>query len=119
MFDFQMGRGRQSAEAVSRPLKVGPDRWLRRFRARVGGPGVIPHTACRRMREEEKTAAKLHPSDAVTLRIVAGIDELFAMDGQASGQNSITTRRQLRRQKKPLLEKAEVVTKSRPLFAAP
>ena len=107
VFDFQMGRGRE-----------GPKQFLGRFEGilqtdgyaaydRVGGPEMI-HAACwSHARRKFYEAAKLHPSDAVATRIVAGINELFAIDGRASTQKlDHATRHQLRQQEAtPLLER--------------
>ena len=59
------------------------------------------------MHDESFTkAAKLHPADAVATRIVASINELFAIDARASVQKlDHTARHQLRQQEAtPLLE---------------
>ena len=74
---------------------------------RVGGPEMI-HAACwAHARRKFYEAAKLHPSDAVATRIVAGINELFAIDGLASAQKlDHAARHQLRQQEAtPLLER--------------
>ena len=83
VFDFQMGRGRE-----------GPKQFLGRYEGilqtdgyagydRVGGPEMI-HAACwAHARRKFYEAAKLHPADAVATRIVASINELFAIDARA------------------------------------
>jgi transposase len=106
VFDFQMGRGRE-----------GPKQFLGRYEGilqtdgyagyeRVGGPEMI-HAACwAHARRKFYEAAKLHPADAVATRIVASINELFAIDARASVQKlDHTARHQLRQQEAtPLLE---------------
>jgi transposase len=99
VFDFQMGRGRE-----------GPKQFLGRFEGilqtdgyagydRVGGPEMI-HAACwAHARRKFYEAAKLHPSDVVATGIVAGINELFAVDARASTQKlDHAARHQLRQQ---------------------
>jgi transposase len=107
VFDFQMGRGRD-----------GPKQFLGRYEGilqtdgyagydRVGGQEMI-HAACwAHARRKFYEAAKLHPADAMATRIVAGINELFAIDARASGQRlDLAARHQLRQQEAtPLLER--------------
>ena len=65
------------------------------------------HAACwAHARRKFYEAAKLHPADAVATRIVASINELFAIDARASAQKlDHTARHQLRQQEAtPLLE---------------
>ena len=102
-----MGRGRE-----------GPKQFLGRYEGilqtdgyagyhRVGGPEMI-HAACwAHARRKFYEAAKLHPDDAVATRIVAAINELFAIDARDSAQKlDHTARHQLRQQEAtPLLER--------------
>jgi transposase len=100
IFDFQMGRGRD-----------GPRQFLREFRgklqtdgyaayAKVGRPEVV-HAACwAHARRKFVDACKVNKQDAVARRIVARMDELFALDSEAKrGQLSIAQRHELRQEK--------------------
>jgi transposase len=83
VFDFRLGRGRE-----------GPKRFLSQFEGilqsdgyaaydHVGGPRMV-HAACwAHSRRKFFEAAKLRPDDRIATRIVARIDELFAIDAQA------------------------------------
>lgn len=83
VFDFRLGRGRE-----------GPKRFLGQFEGilqsdgyaayeQVGGPKMV-HAACwAHSRRKFFEALKLHPDDRIATRIVARIDELFAIDAQA------------------------------------
>jgi transposase len=83
VFDFRLGRGRE-----------GPKRFLGQFEGilqsdgyaayeQVGGPKIM-HAACwAHSRRKFFEAVKLHPDDRIATRIVARIDELFAIDAQA------------------------------------
>jgi transposase len=83
VFDFRLGRGRE-----------GPKRFLGHFEGilqsdgyaayeQVGGPKMV-HAACwAHSRRKFFEAMKLHPDDRIATRIVARIDELFAIDAQA------------------------------------
>jgi len=83
VFDFQLGRGRD-----------GPKRFLREFDGilqsdgyavyeQVGGPKMV-HACCwAHARRKYLEALKLHPEDRVVARLVAQIDELFAIDAEA------------------------------------
>jgi transposase len=107
VFDFQMGRGRD-----------GPKRFLGRYEGilqtdgyagydRVGGPEIV-HAACwAHARRKFYEAARLHPGDAVATRIVATINELFAIDALANVKNlDQIARHQLRQEEAaPLLER--------------
>jgi transposase len=107
VFDFQMGRGRE-----------GPKQFLGSYGGilqtdgyaaydRVGGPGMI-HAACwAHARRKFYEAAKLHPADAAATRIVATINELFAIDAFASVTHLDHAARHLIRQEQatPLLER--------------
>jgi len=104
VFDFQMGRGRE-----------GPKQFLGRYEGilqtdgyaayeRVGGPEMI-HAACwAHARRKFYEAAQLHPADAMATRIVATINELFAIDAMAiANKLDQAARHQLRKQEAPLL----------------
>jgi transposase len=107
VFDFQMGRGRE-----------GPKQFLGSYEGilqtdgytgydRVGGPRMV-HAACwAHARRKFYEAAKLHPDDAVATRIVATINELFAIDAVANARKlDHTARHQLRQEEAtPLLER--------------
>ena len=83
VFDFQLGRGR-----------AGPQRFLREFEGilqsdgyaayeQVGGPKMV-HACCwAHARRKFLEALKLHPDDRTATRLVARIDELFAVDAEA------------------------------------
>ena len=83
VFDFQLGRGRD-----------GPKRFLRSFSGLlqtdgytayegVGGPEMV-HAACwAHARRKFVEALKLQPEDRVALRLVRGLDDLFAIDAEA------------------------------------
>jgi transposase len=107
VFDFQMGRGREGPKQILGTYEgilqtdgyAGYDR--------VGGPGMI-HAACwAHARRKFYEAAKLHPADAVATRIVATINELFAIDALASARQLDHAARHLIRQEEatPLLER--------------
>jgi hypothetical protein len=106
IFEFRMGRERE-----------GPKRFLGNFEGilqsdgygaydHIGGPKLV-HAACwAHARRKFFEAVKLHPKDQTSIRVVAQMDELFAMDAQAREQNLSQSQRQLRRleKAKPLLE---------------
>jgi transposase len=106
VFDFRMGRERE-----------GPKRFLGNFEGilqsdgygaydHIGGPKLV-HAACwAHARRKFFEAVKLHPKDQTSIRVVAQMDELFAMDAQAREQKLSQAERQLRRleKAKPLLE---------------
>ncbi len=106
VFDFRLGRGRE-----------GPKRFLGQFEGilqsdgyaayeQVGGPKMV-HAGCwAHSRRNFFEALKLHPGDRVATRIVARIDELFAIDAQARTENLDQARRQALRldQARPLLD---------------
>jgi transposase len=106
VFDFRMGRERE-----------GPKRFLGDFEGilqsdgygaydHIGGEGIV-HAACwAHARRKFFEAVKLNPKDQTSIRIVAQINELFAIDAQArqEGLNPMD-RHVLRLEKaKPLLE---------------
>ena len=106
VFDFRMGRERE-----------GPKGFLGNFEGRlqsdgysaydhVGGPKIV-HAACwAHARRKFFDAVKLNPTDQTSIRIVAQMDELFAIDAQARQKDlSLMERHVLRLEKaKPLLE---------------
>jgi hypothetical protein len=106
VFDFRMGRERE-----------GPKRFLGNFEGilqsdgygaydHIGGPKLV-HAACwAHARRKFFEAVKLHPKDQTSIRVVAQMDELFAIDAQAREQNLSQDQRHLRRleKAKPLLE---------------
>jgi transposase len=106
VFDFRLGRGRE-----------GPKRFLGKFEGilqsdgyaayeQVGGPKMV-HAGCwAHARRKFFEAVKLHPGDRVSVRIVARIDELFAIDAQArAGNLDYAARHVLRLERaKPLLD---------------
>jgi len=87
VFDFRLGRGR-----------AGPQEFLGQFEGllqtdaygaydRVGGPKIV-HAGCwSHARRKFFDAAKLHPGDVKATRMVARIDELFAVDAEARERN--------------------------------
>src|SRR6202795_3416137 len=106
VFDFRMGRERE-----------GPKRFLGNFEGilqsdgygaydHVGGPGLL-HAACwAHARRKFFEAVKLNPKDQTSIRIVAQMDELFAIDEQARKEILNPSDRHLLRleKAKPLLE---------------
>src|ERR1700724_722279 len=106
VFDFRLGREQE-----------GPKRFLCHFEGilqsdgyaaydHVGGPKIV-HAACwAHARRKFFQAVELNPQDQSALRIVAQMDELFAIDAQAREQALSPEKRQLLRleQSKPLLE---------------
>jgi transposase len=109
VFEFRMGRERE-----------GPKRFLGNFEGilqsdgygaydHVGGARMI-HAACwAHARRKFFDAVKLSPEDQSSIRIVAQIDELFALDGQAREEGLSHQDRQVLRQDKarPLLEQIQ------------
>ena len=83
VFEFRLGRGRE-----------GPKEFLGEFEGilqtdgyaaydGVGGPKMV-HAACwAHARRKFFEAAKLHPGDEASVRLVARMDELFAIDAEA------------------------------------
>ena len=106
VFDFRLGRGRE-----------GPKRFLGQFEGilqsdgyaayeQVGGPKIV-HACCwAHSRRKYIEALKLHPDDRTAMRIVARIDELFAIDAEARSANlDQLARHKLRLQRsRPLLD---------------
>jgi transposase len=106
VFDFRMGRERE-----------GPKRFLGDFEGilqsdgygaydHVGGPKLV-HAACwAHARRKFFEAIKLNPKDQTSIRIVALMDELFAIDEKARKENLNPSDRHLLRSEKaqPLLQ---------------
>ena len=106
VFEFRMGRERE-----------GPKRFLGNFEGilqsdgcgaydHVGGPKIV-HAACwAHARRKFFEAVKLNPRDQTAIRIVAQMDELFAIDEKARKENLNPSDRHLLRlqEAKPLLE---------------
>ena len=106
VFDFRMGRERE-----------GPKRFLGNFEGilqsdgygaydHIGGAGIV-HSACwAHARRKFFEAVKLNPKDQTSIRIVAQMNELFAIDAQARDEGlSHLDRHLLRLEKsKPLLD---------------
>jgi len=104
VFDFRLGRERE-----------GPKRFLGDFAGRlqsdgygaydqVGGEGLV-HVACwAHARRKFFDAIKLNAQDVTSIRIVAQMDALFAVDAEArAGGLSLEARQELRHQKAPPL----------------
>lgn len=106
VFEFRLGRGRE-----------GPKQFLGQFEGilqsdgyaayeQVGGPKIV-HACCwAHSRRKYIDALKLHPEDRTATRIVARIDELFSIDGEArSGNLDLDARHKLRLERsRPLLD---------------
>jgi transposase len=104
VFDFRLGRGRE-----------GPKQFLRQFEGilqtdgysaydHVGGDRVVHASCWSHSRRKFVEAVRLNPNDAMATRIVALIDELFAIDAQARVENmDHAARDALRQQKAPAL----------------
>ena len=121
VFDFRMGRERE-----------GPKRFLGNFEGilqsdgygaydHVGGAGIV-HAACwAHARRKFFEAIKLNPKDQTSIRIVAQIDELFAIDEKARKQNlTPSDRHSLRLEKdKPLLEQIKAAVQAARIDALP
>ncbi len=122
VFDFRLGRGRD-----------GPKQFLGQFEGilqtdgytaygQIGGPRMV-HAACwAHARRQFFAAVQLNPRDRVATPIVARMDELFAVDGEARREViGLTGRHALRQERAmPLLE--IFVTRSRqhsPLHCPP
>ncbi len=106
VFDFRLGRSRE-----------GPKQFLGQFEGilqsdgyaayeQVGGPKLV-HAACwAHSRRKFFEALKLHPGDLAATRIVARIDELFAIDAEVRANNLDQAARHLLRleRARPLLD---------------
>ena len=121
VFDFRMGRER-----------AGPQQFLRNFQGilqtdaypgydKVGGSGMV-HAGCwTHARRGFANVVKLNPGDPVASPIVAWINQLFAVDGEARERGlSLEERHQLRQQKAPeLLEKIKTAVEAARAGALP
>jgi hypothetical protein len=121
VFDFRMGRERE-----------GPKRFLGNFEGvlqsdgygaydHVGGAGIV-HAACwAHARRKFFEALKVNPKDQSSIGIVAQMDELFGIDGQAREQGLTHPDRQaLRLQKaRPLLEQIKTAIEAARIDALP
>jgi transposase len=88
---------------------------------KVGGPGMV-HAGCwTHARRGFANVVKLNPGDPVASPIVARINQLFAVDGEAREQGlSLEARHQLRQQKAPeLLEKIKTAIEAARAGALP
>jgi transposase len=106
VFDFRMGRNRE-----------GPKRFLGQFEGilqsdgyaaydQVGGPQMVHASCWAHSRRKFFDAVKLNPDDRVAARIVAQMNDLFAIDAEARAQNlDHAARHILRTQRaRPLLD---------------
>jgi len=121
VFDFRLGRER-----------AGPQQFLEHFHGllqtdayqaydKVGGSGMV-HAGCwTHARRGFANVVKLNPGDPVASPIVARINQLFAVDGEAREQGlSLEARHQLRQQKDPaLLEKIKTAIEAARTGALP
>ena len=121
VFDFRMGRERE-----------GPKRFLGNFEGilqsdgygaydHVGGAGIV-HAACwAHARRKFFEALKVNPKDQSSIGIVAQMDELFAIDGQARERGLTHHDRQVLRLQKarPLLEQIKTAIESARIDALP
>jgi len=106
VFDFRLGRGRD-----------GPKQFLGQFEGilqsdgyaaydQIGGPKLVYACCWSHSRRYFFEAAQLNPGDAVATRIVARINDLFAIDAEARAQEMDLAGRHALRQNRatPLLE---------------
>jgi transposase len=121
VFDFRMGRERE-----------GPKRFLGNFEGilqsdgygaydHIGGAGIV-HSACwAHARRKFFDAVKLSPKDQTSIRVVAQMNELFAVDAQARQEGlSQIDRHVLRLEKaKPLLEQIKAAIQAARAGALP
>jgi len=121
VFDFRVGRERE-----------GPKRFLGNFEGilqsdsygaydHVGGAGIV-HAACwAHARRKFSEALKVNPKDQSSIGIVAQVDELFAIDGQARKQGLTHHDRQVLRLQKagPLLEQIKTSIEAARIDALP
>ena len=121
VFDFRMGRGRE-----------GPRKFLGEFAGilqtdgytaynQVGGLGLVHAVCWAHARRKFTDAVKLNPHDQQSARMVARMDELFAIDAVArAGGFSLERRHELRREQAvPLLAEMERELKALQLAALP
>jgi transposase len=121
VFDFRLGRERE-----------GPKRFLGNFAGvlqsdgygaydHVGGPKII-HAACwAHARRKFFDAVKLNPQDQTAIRIVAQMDELFAIDARAREEGLTHADRHISRleKAKPLLEQIKPTIEAARIGALP
>jgi transposase len=121
VFDFRLGRERE-----------GPKQFLGNFEGllqsdgyaaynHVGGEKIV-HAACwAHARRKFFDAVKLNPKDQTSIRIVAQMDDLFAIDAQARHEGlSPTDRHGVRLEKtKPLLEQIKAAIQGARVGALP
>jgi len=121
VFDFRMGRERE-----------GPKLFLGNFEGilqsdgygaydHIGGAGIV-HSACwAHARRKFFDAVKLNPKDQTSIRIVAQINELFAIDAQARQEGLNQIERHLLRLEKsePLLEQIKAAIQAARAGALP
>ena len=106
VFDFRMGRNRE-----------GPKRFLGQFEGilqsdgyaaydQVGGPKMVHASCWAHSRRKFFDAVKLNPDDRVAARIVAQMNDLFAIDAEARAQNLDHAARHILRMQRarPLLD---------------
>jgi hypothetical protein len=121
VFDFRLGRER-----------AGPQHFLRNFQGilqtdayqaydKVGGSGMVQAGCWTHARRGFANLVKLNPGDPVASPIVAWINQLFAVDGEARERGlSLEERHQLRQQKAPeLLEKIKTAIEAARTGALP
>ncbi|HXJ43190.1 MAG TPA: transposase, partial [Bryobacteraceae bacterium] len=106
VFDFRMGRGREGPVKFLGPYKgiLQTDGYTAYDRA--GGVGMV-HAACwSHARHKVFDALKLSPEDRVAARLVARIDELFAVDAEARDAGMSHEQRHMLRgeRSRPLLD---------------
>jgi transposase len=121
VFDFRMGRERE-----------GPKRFLGNFEGilqsdgyggydHIGGEGIV-HAACwAHARRKFFDAVQLNPKDQISIRIVAQMNELFAIDAKARDEGlSQIDRHLLRLEKsKPLLDQIKTAIEAARAAALP
>jgi transposase len=121
VFDFRMGRERE-----------GPKRFLGNFGGilqsdgyggydHIGGEGIV-HAACwAHARRKFFDAVQLNPKDQISIRIVAQMNELFAIDAKARDEGlSEIDRHLLRLEKsKPLLDQIKTAIEAARAAALP
>jgi transposase len=106
IFDFRLGRGRD-----------GPKQFLGKFAGilqsdgyaaydQIGGPLLVYAACWAHARRKFFEAVQLNPKDLAAMRMVARIDELFAIDAEARHQGlDLAARHQLRQERaRPLLD---------------
>jgi transposase len=104
VFDFRLGRGRE-----------GPKQFLQQFDGilqtdgyaaydHIGGPKMVHAVCWAHARRKFIDAVKLNPKDQTAMRIVAWMDDLFAIDAEARAENmNHAARHALRFERMPAL----------------